>query len=113
MNIAVVHAQGLAYVQTEAGADCPQFTWAAKQYLCLPNGAHKKKDLAVGGFHLDSDLALTCLVAQFNQNPTALREAMLNTQLTYLSNLYKIDRVTIAYGGKQIRIECTDLNQAA
>lgn len=113
MNIATVHAQGLAYVQTEAGSACPTFKWSGNTWLCLPGGAHKRKDLQMGGFNLNSDLMLTALVAQFGLDAVTLREKMLNTELDYLGLKYKVVSIIVAIGGQQIRIECNDLMAGA
>jgi hypothetical protein len=113
-NWYAIHAASLAQLQGEIGPDCPTFVWAGSTYNALPGGASRKKDLIVGGWKLDSDLSITCLIAQFNAtSPQALRQAMINTELDYLFDRYKIKSVTIAPGGLQIRIECEDLFQQA
>lgn len=118
MNVYEVHSASLSALQTEldtqgAAVKCPIFTWAGKDYKALPGGAHLKKDLTMGGLSLDADLMITVLVAQFNATANAQRDAMLRTKLIYLGHNYRIESVTIAAGGQQLRIECRDAVQGA
>ncbi len=111
MNPYSVHAASLAALQTEMGAECPSFIWNGQNWKALPGGAKRRKDNGPGGFSLDSDLSITCLMDQFAGTAAAQREAMINTDLTYLGEPYSIQDVTIAPGGRQLRLECSDAAQ--
>jgi hypothetical protein len=118
VNVYEAHASSLAQLQDELDATgdavhCPIFTWAALDRRALPGGAKLRKDLEVGGFSPDADLAIVCRIAQFGSTPNALRDSMLNTRLTYLGHEYRIRDVTIAAGGLQLRILCVDAEQSA
>lgn len=117
MNVYEVHAASLAALQTEYDqgdtVKCPVFLWREQNWKSLPGGARRRKDLGVGGFSLDSDLSIVCLVAQFGVSAQAQRDLMLNTQLTYLGQLYQIQTITIAAGGLQLQIECNDAQEGA
>ncbi len=108
MNPYSVHAASLAALQTEMGADCPAFSWNGADYKALPGGAKRRKDNSAGGFSLDADLTITCLVSQFGTTAAALCELMINSRLTYLGQAYRIETVTVAAGGQQLRLECSD-----
>ncbi len=107
MNPYLTHANSLGALQTEMGDDCPTFLWLSETRKALPGGAKRRKDNSAGGFSLDADLTITCLVSQFGQAAATLREAMLNSRLTYLGQAYRIESVTVAAGGQQLRLECT------
>lgn len=107
------HAAGIASVQSYLGAKCPVFSWNGHNRKAIPGGTKIGKGLGGGGYGLESDLQITCLVAQFGTSAQALVESMLKTELTYLGHSYRIDAVMIAAGGQQIRIQCNDANQGA
>jgi hypothetical protein len=111
MNPFEIHAAGLAALQTELATDCPSFAWKGQDWKCLPGGARRRKELGAGGFAMDADLQLTCLVAQFGVTAHVQREAMLNTPLVYQGTRFRVDSVTIAAGGLQLRINCMDAAQ--
>lgn len=109
MNPYAEHAAGLAELQTEMGSDCPTFTplWFATQPIkILPGGVRTKKDNSPGGFSLDSDLQLTCLLADFGQNPPQSKQLF-----TYLGGSYKITSVTTAPKAVQVRINADSAAQ--
>jgi hypothetical protein len=109
MNIYQKHADSLRALQDEQGDSCPTFTpqWGAKQPIrILPGGLRTKKDNSAGGFSLDSDLQLTCLMADFGANPPSSREVF-----TYLGGNYRITSVTLAPNAIQVRINADNAAQ--
>ena len=103
------HASGIAELQAESKA---VLTWKGATYKCLPSGAIRSKQIESGGFGLDSDISLVCLVADFGSaSAEALVSALLKTQITYLGHTYRVESVTVAAGGYQIVIKATDLNK--
>jgi len=98
------HAFGLGEIEAELGDDCPQFSYNSSPFRCLPGGAKFKRKNDTGGFTLESDLQLTCLVDQFNGSVPDSGET-----LSYLGRDYTIVSVTPAPGGYQMRINA-DLN---
>lgn len=105
MNPFAEHAAGLGELTVELGDECPTFQWGRQTYKALPGGANRKRQLDDGGYSLDADLAITCDVAQFGKSAIALQNEMPNTELTYLTELYRVVLVSIAPGGHHIRIE--------
>lgn len=106
MNVYSAHAEGLAQLQAELGADCPSLVINGKTVKILPGGARHKKDNGAGGFSLDSDIQLTCLSADFAAAPVSRQT------FTYRGRTYRIESVTTAAGGLQIRIDANDASQA-
>lgn len=103
------HAEGLKELQAEMGDDCPVFTplWASiGDIKILPGGVRTKKDNSPGGFSLDSDLQLTCLLADFGSTPPQSRQ-----QFTYLGANYRITSVTTAPNAVQVRINADNTAQ--
>lgn len=115
INPYAIHAAGIASVQLEQGTACPVMTWNGATIQIQPGGAIRRKDLGIGGFSLNADLRLTVLVASFlNYNSADLVQAdLLQTELDYLGEAYKVDSVTIAAGGLQLHLECNALAQNA
>lgn len=106
-----IHARGIQSLQTVLADACPSFIWAGQTWKALPGGARKSLDQSLGGFSLDSDLSITCLVAQFGRTADAQRELMLNKLLTYLGKQYRIRDVIVAAGAQQLRLLCVDAQQ--
>ena len=120
MDIFAFHAQGLSDYQVEQAADCPAFTWNGVGWQCCPGGAMLRKEIGSGGMKLGADARFTVLFAQFTaadpaQYPSAcqVKQLMLQTELDYLGDAYKITSVTIMGNGDQMHIEADSLNQAA
>ena len=111
MNHFSDHAAGLAELQSELGDDCPVFTFAGQSIKCLAGGAKRSKEIEDGGFGMDADLTLTAMVADVRSTPEALVAALLKSQITYLSKLYRVESVTVAPGGVQFSLAATDLNK--
>lgn len=110
VNPFAIHAAGLNSLIAEQGSDCPVFTWNGADYQILPGGALSRKSNSPGGFSLDSDLQLTVLTAAFG-DAEAARAEMLETILLYAGHRYKIRDISIAQGGKQMRLHCDDAAQ--
>ena len=100
MNAYEEHAKDLA----ELGHTVT-FEWAGQTFSALASGSSQSKSLEAGGFDLNNDLNLTCVVAQFGKPAEQLRAEMLGTGLVYAGKDYRIDGVTVAPEGWQIRIE--------
>lgn len=117
MNPYAIHAGSIQSLIDEMGDDCPAFTWGGNDYSILPGTAKTRKDLTVGGFSLDFDLQFVALVSPFVAGAitgaTTLRDAMLETEMQYLSDNYKIVSVDIVAGGQQVRIGANSLSQGA
>ncbi len=105
MNPYQVHADSLKDVQEEQGEDCPIAVFSSVTVKILPGGVRQRKDNSPGGFSLDSDIQLTCLLADFPEAPTS-RQSFI-----YLNRTYRIESVTTMAGGLQIRINANDANQ--
>jgi hypothetical protein len=104
------HADGLAELQDELGADCPQMLWNESLWPVLPGGARLAKELSTGGFSLDSDIQLTVLMGQFGANLPVSPQ-----NFNYPGKdgkLYKITSVTPAPGQFQMRINANDAEQS-
>ena len=103
------HADGLAELQGELGAACPQMFWNGKLWPVLPGGARFASNNSPGGFSLDSDIQLTVLTAQFGADLPD------NTQtFNYpgeTGKLYRIISTTPAPGQLQMRINANDAAQ--
>jgi hypothetical protein len=112
MTIFKKHAASIAAVQGRHGDACPVFTWRDASYKALPSGARQRKDNSSGGFQIESDLEIVCLVSQFAAASAAAQgDAMVNTRLTYLGHPYRIQTVNIAPGEKFLKLECVDAAQ--
>jgi hypothetical protein len=114
VNPYAVHAAGIAAVQTEQGAACPSFTWQGFTVLIQPGSAIRRKDLGTGGFSLNADLRLTVLVASFGNGYTTadgIQTDILQTEIDYLGESYKVESVMIVSGALQLHIEANALNQ--
>lgn len=110
MSVFTKHAASLRAVQLQHGDDCPVFTplWAdLGDIKILPGGVRQKKDNSPGGFSLDSDLQLTCLLADFGDYPPESRK-----KFEYLGRTYRITSVTPAPGNLQVRINAVDAAQS-
>lgn len=109
MNPYDEHATSLKELQSEMGDSCPVFTpaWASLGDIkILPGGVRTKKDNSAGGYSLDSDLQLTCLLADFGTNPPASRQLF-----AYLGSNYRITSVTTAPNAVQVRINADSIAQ--
>lgn len=109
MNIYQKHADGLRALQNQQGDTCPVFTpqWATLGDIkILPGGVRTKKDNSAGGLSLDSDLQLTCLLADFGASPPSSRQVF-----TYLGGSYRIMSVTTAPNAIQVRINADSAAQ--
>ena len=109
MNPYAEHAEGLAELQSEMGDNCPVFTplWADMGDIkILPGGVRTKKDNSPGGFSLDSDLQLTCLLADFGDSPPPE-----NGLFMYNGKKFKIRPLTRAPLEYQVRIEADSVAQ--
>lgn len=110
MNVYAEHADGLRELQTEQADSCPVFTplWHAfeEPIKILPGGVRTKKDNSAGGFSLDSDLQLTCLLADFGESPPPS-----NGLFTYRGQTFKIRPFTTAPLGYQVRINADNSGQ--
>ena len=104
----------MASFQKRLGDDCPEITWNGEDYPLVPGSAALRKDLGSGGFKMNADLAADVLVSSFPflDAPT-LKNAMLQTALVYLGDVYKVEAVTIYPGGLQVRLEANALAQNA
>jgi hypothetical protein len=101
MNPFSIHADSLKALQAEQGDDCPVLIYDGESIPILPGGAKFKRENAIGGFALDSDLQLTCLAADFGDIPPQAGET-----INYQSNDYTIESVTTAPTGLQLRLNC-------
>lgn len=109
MNAYSEHGDGLKELQSELADSCPIFTpqWFNMGNIkILPGGLKNKKDNSPGGFSLDSDLQLTCLLADFGANPPASRQLF-----EYLGGTYRITTVTTAPNAVQVRINADNAAQ--
>ena len=109
MNVYQKHADSLRALQSEMGDTCPVFTpiWAQLgDVKILPGGVRTRKDNSAGGLSLDSDLQLTCLLADFGQTPPLSRQLF-----TYLGANYRITSVTTAPNAIQVRINADNAAQ--
>jgi len=79
-------------------------TWKA-----LPGSVTFRRDLAAGGFGLDSDLRMTLTTAQFGAGP--FPDSRQN--ILYNGKIYRIVSVDSAPGGHQITINANDASQNA
>jgi hypothetical protein len=113
MNPFQIHANGINDLIVEMGTDCPTFTKNNIVYQIIPGSAVRRKDLVIGGFQIDADLAFTALLAQFNLTASAFKDAFLQNPITYLGDKYKIDSVTILPGGLQVHVLANSLSQNA
>src|SRR5689334_2768782 len=99
MNPYKIHADSLKALQCEMGDDCPVSTplWASMGDIkILPGGVRTKKDNSPCGLSLDSDLQLTCLLADFGENPPPSRG-----QFMFQGQKLRITSVTTAPNGVQ------------
>jgi len=109
MNVYDAHAGSLKDLQVEMGENCPVFTplWGELGDIkILPGGVRTKKDNSPGGFSLDSDLQLTCLLADFDDSPPQSRHTF-----RYLGSVYRITSVTTAPNAIQVRINADNAAQ--
>jgi hypothetical protein len=109
MNVYQTHADSLRDLQAEMGDTCPVFNplWAQLGDIkILPGGVRTKKDNTAGGFSLDSDLQLTCLLADFGASPPLSRQ-----RFTYLGETYRITSVTTGPNAVQVRINADNAAQ--
>lgn len=114
INPYAIHAAGIAAVQVEQGTACPSLTWQGWTILIQPGSAIRRKDLGTGGFSLNADLRLTVLVSSFGHGYTTadtIQEDILQTEIDYLGESYKVESVMIVAGGLQLHIEANALNQ--
>ena len=109
MNPYLEHGAGLKELQCEMGESCPVFTplWAdLGDIKILPGGVRTKKDNSSGGLSLDSDLQLTCLLADFGNNPPPSRGFFM-----FQGQKLRIADVTTAPNGIQVRIHADNAAQ--
>ncbi len=109
MDVYADHGDGLRELQAEQGDSCPTFQplWFETDPIrSLPGGVRTKKDNSAGGFSLDSDLQLTCLLADFGEHPPSSRQLF-----TYLGSNYRITSVTTAPNAVQVRINADSAAQ--
>lgn len=114
VNVYAIHAKGISDVQTEQGTACPSFVWNTLTILTQPGSAIRRKDLGASGFSLNADLVMTVLVSGFGNGfatADAVQSAILQTELDYLGEAYKVESCMICAGGLQVHLECNSLNQ--
>ena len=113
MNLWGFHAKAMQIFENILAGDCPQFSWAGKVYTIVPNSVMSRRPLQYGGFTQDADLRFSCLIAQFGLSGIVLKNTMLQTQMGYLGELYKVTSVDILPGGLTAVINCDSLYQNA
>lgn len=110
MNPYTEHGSGLTELQSEMGDSCPTFIplWHSfsDPIKILPGGVRTKKDNSTGGLSLDSDLQLTCLLADFGNNPPPSRG-----YFTYQGQKLRITSVTPGPNAVQVRINADNAGQ--
>ena len=118
MNDYAVHANAMAQIQRRLGDSCPIIIWNAMSYALIPGSATRRADLGSGGFALNADLSCEALVSTFADGDTitdarSLKNALLQTPVAYLGDVYKVQSVYISPGGLQVRIEANGISQGA
>lgn len=106
MNVFEKHSESLRSVQARHGDACPVITWSTKEIKVLPGGVMLKSKNSSGGMSLESDFQFTCLAADFGET---LPDS--NQILGYLGNRLKIESVTVAAGGLQLKIRANHAAQ--
>ena len=121
MNPYWVHAKAFGLLQKSIGHDgdkCPQITWGGVAYNIVPRSAVLKQDLAIGGFSPVFTLRFTARVADFANGTTIqtiddVCEAMLNRQIVYQGENYKVTSASAEPGGFLFTVEANALNEGA
>lgn len=99
MSVYTDHAAALSSLRDELGVDCPVIVWQTLTIKVLPGGVRLKSSNSLGGLALESDFQFSCIAADFNGTLPAS-----NQSLTYRGQSLKIESVTVAAGGLQLRI---------
>lgn len=86
----------------------PSFQWNGGTYACVANTATTNKELGLGGFALESDLALFVEAALLpTPGPTEKQTVI------YAGKTYRIDHVGILPGGSMVRVHCSSPTKGA
>jgi len=108
------HAASMAAMEARLADELPVIAWNGQNYPLIPGTAQRRQDLVAGGFDLNADLKWNALVSSFGaMDATALKAAMLQTQIAYLGDNYKVMAIGILPGGLIISAECNSLTQGA
>lgn len=101
MNPYQEHAEGLVELQTELGSACPTLFFNGQEIKILPGGVRLKRENEPGGFSLDTDIQLTCLSADFKDQPASKQTFRYPGAQ---GPRFNIVSVTTMPGGLQLRI---------
>lgn len=115
-NVYQIHADSIAAVQSYLGDDCPSVSWDGEDWPVIPGSAGRRKDLVAGGFDLNADLrfnALTCNFPGDAEEATDIEKLIVQKDIEYLGDKYRIIRVSILPGGFQLEIEANSSTQGA
>lgn len=99
----------MAKVEAMLGDALPVFQWRNQNWNIIPGSATRRKDLDGGGFSLNADFRFNALVSQFISSTipdaTALKAKLLQTNIGYLGDGYRVTDVAILPGGYQITVD--------
>jgi hypothetical protein len=117
MNDYATHARSVKAFQDRLGDACPVIAWARKEYKIIPNTALRRQDLNSGGMQLNADLRFEVLVETFQSDTitdaASLKDALLQTEIGYLGDAYKVEQVGIRPGELHVVVDCNSLYQNA
>ena len=103
-------------VMNELGSECPVIVLNTKNLQIVPGSARQTKDLQSGGFQFNADMSFTMLVstlaaAGVADNASDAKDALLQREIGYLDDRYKVKAVNIIAGALFLGIEADSLNQ--
>jgi hypothetical protein len=97
------HALALKQAMDILEPDCPRMVWNTATFRCMPSGDKQSALGSPGGFSLEAEMTLSCLVSDFGSGPFPVDKQ----QVTYPAkggSLHKIAGVTTEPGGRIFRI---------
>lgn len=120
MNPFIELANDCAALQAEQGGDCPTMVWNNLTWNILPGSVMQNAALRAGGFSTAFDFSFVIVVQQFVAanlsgvfDAPSLVQALLNKEIDYLGQGYKVANVHILSGATLLRVEANALNQNA
>jgi hypothetical protein len=100
-NVYAKHAASVASVMDYLGPACPTIAWSGNNIRCLPRDSANYKKLDPGGFRLEADISIVCLLADFNGIlPKPNQMFTLNTDGT----TYRVESTRVLTGGTLVRL---------
>ena len=120
MDYSAKHAASLSATQARLATACPMVTWDSQERPIVPGSAVLRKDLGEGGFDANADFKFALVVTGWATDAdgqaleaVALKSALLQTEIGYLGDAYKVDQVRIVPGARLLEVVCNSLTQGA